>query len=324
MLTFILRLLAIGLIVTAVLLLAIYLLDINQAYERVRGKSTIIPSPYGDIEYTEGGTGPDVLVIHGAGGGYDQGELLGQALLGDRFHRITPSRFGYLRSTFHDGATFEDQAHAYATLLDHLGIQKVAVVAFSAGGPSAELFALLHPERVSSLTLVSCTTTALSSTEEQKQSDQKAQALLSIVKYDLPYWIFIRLYEKQFMGLMGVNDTVIAGLTLEQRGIVERYIAYMHPASLRAAGAAFDYNAPLVSGDRLAGIQAPTLIIHAADDTLQPYDHAAFATSTISNARLMRFERGGHFLFVIEQPVIRTSAQKHILDNVGELHTPSQ
>jgi len=125
---------------------------------------------------------------------------------GDRFHRITPSRFGYLWSTFHDGATFEDQAHAYTTLLDHLGIQKVAVVAFSAGGPSAELFALLHPERISSLTLISCATTALPSSEEQKQSDQKAQALLSIVKYDLPYWIFIRLYEKQFMGLMGAND----------------------------------------------------------------------------------------------------------------------
>jgi len=27
----------------------LYLLDINQAYERVRGKSTIIPSPYGDM-----------------------------------------------------------------------------------------------------------------------------------------------------------------------------------------------------------------------------------------------------------------------------------
>ena len=139
-----------------ILVSAAYLWDMNQAYQRVRGKSTVISSPYGDIEYTEGGSGPDVLVIHGSGGGYDQGELMVDAVLGEQFHWIAPSRFGYLRSTFRDGATFDDQAHAYAALLDHLGVKRVAVIALSQGGPSALLFAVLHPERVSSLTLISC------------------------------------------------------------------------------------------------------------------------------------------------------------------------
>jgi uncharacterized protein YpmB len=67
----ILRWIAIGLIVTVVLSSAAYFWDINRAYERVRGKSTVIPSPHGDIEYTEGGSGPAVMVIHGSGGGYD-------------------------------------------------------------------------------------------------------------------------------------------------------------------------------------------------------------------------------------------------------------
>ena len=129
MLRRILRWIAIGLIVVVVLVSVTYFLDMNRAYERVRGKSTVIPSPYGDIEYTEGGSGPPVLVIHGSGGGYDQGELLVQAVLGDQFHWIAPSRFGYLRSTFREGATFDDQAHAYAYLLDELGVEKVAVVA---------------------------------------------------------------------------------------------------------------------------------------------------------------------------------------------------
>ena len=120
MLRRILRWIAIGLIVAVVLVSVAYFWDMNQSYQRVRGKSTVIPSPYGDIEYTEGGSGPAVLVIHGSGGGYDQGELLAQAILGEQFHWITPSRFGYLRSTFHEGATFDDQAHAYAHLLDQL------------------------------------------------------------------------------------------------------------------------------------------------------------------------------------------------------------
>jgi len=82
---------AIGLILAVVLVSAAYFWDMNRAYERVNGKSTVIASPYGNIEFAQGGSGPDVLVIHGSGGGYDQGELLARAVLGDQFHWIAPS-----------------------------------------------------------------------------------------------------------------------------------------------------------------------------------------------------------------------------------------
>jgi hypothetical protein len=115
-----LRWLAVALGVAVLLGVIVYWWEMRRAYERVRGKSKIIASPYGDIEYSEGGRGPAVLVIHGSGGGYDQGELMVRAVLGDEFHWIAPSRFGYLRSTFRTGATFDEQARAYAHLLDHL------------------------------------------------------------------------------------------------------------------------------------------------------------------------------------------------------------
>jgi len=316
-----LRWIVIGLIVAAILVSAAYLWDINRAYERVRGKSTVIPSPYGDIEYTEGGSGPAVLVIHGSGGGYDQGELIAQAVLGEQFHWITPSRFGYLRSTFSEGATWDDQAHAYAYLLDHLGVRKAAVVAMSHGGPSALIFAVLHPERVASLTLISCGV-ASSSTQDQVQADKKGEMLTTIFKYDLPYWAITKLFKKQFMGLIGAKDAVIAGLTTEQRELVEHFIDYMNPVSLRAEGAAFD-NKATMPGERIASIRAPTLIFHATDDTLQLYHNAAFAASTIPGARLVRFERGGHLIISVEQPTLRTDVQKHILDHMSELFIQS-
>ncbi|MDW7680450.1 MAG: hypothetical protein SCK70_07780 [bacterium] len=74
---------------------------------------TVIPSPCGDIKYTEGGSGFDVLVIHGDKR-YDQGELILQAVSGDQFHWITPLSSGYLGSTLPENATWNDQAHAYA------------------------------------------------------------------------------------------------------------------------------------------------------------------------------------------------------------------
>jgi 2-hydroxy-6-oxonona-2,4-dienedioate hydrolase len=316
MLRRILRWIAIGLILAVVLVSAAFFWDMNRAYERVHGKSAVMGSPYGDVEFTEGGSGPDVLVIHGSGGGYDQGELLARAVLGDQFHWITPSRFGYLRSTFHEGATFDDQAHAYAYLLDQLGIKKVAVVALSHGGPSALLFAVLYPERVSSLTLISCGV-ASSAAQDQLQANQKGDMLMTIYKHDPLYWAITKLFKGQFMELMGANDAVIAGLNPGQRELVDQIIDYMNPVSLRSAGVAFD-NKATMPNERIAAVRAPTLIFHATDDTLQLYHNAQFAASTIPGARLVSFQRGGHLLMSVEQSTIRTAMQKHILDHISE------
>jgi pimeloyl-ACP methyl ester carboxylesterase len=284
------------------------------AYERISGKSTVIPSPFGDIEFTEEGAGPDVLAIHGSGGGYDQGELLARAAIGDQFHWIVPSRFGYLRSTFHGGATFDDQAHAYACLLDHLGIKKVAVVALSHGGPSALLFAVLYPERVSSLTLISCGV-ASSVAKDQDQANQKGDMLTTIYRYDPLYWAVTKLFRSRFLELLGANDAVIAGLNPYQRELVDQIVDYMNPVSLRSAGVSFDNKAKM-PGERIASIKAPTLIFHATDDTLQLYHNALFAASNIPGAKLVSFQKGGHLLLAVEQPTIQSQARKHILDHI--------
>lgn len=311
MLRKIIRWIVIGVIAAVVLFFTVYFWDMKQAYRRVQGKSTVIPSPYGNIEYTESGSGPAVLLIHGSGGGYDQGELFAQVLLSKQFHWITPSRFGYLRSTFNPNATWDDQTHAYAYLLDHLGIKKVAVVAISHGGPSALLFAVLHPEMVSSLTLISCGVASFS-TQDQEQANRKGNTLTTIFTYDLAYWASSKLFKKQFLRLMGVNDAVIAGFTSQQRELVENFIDYMNPVSLRTDGVNFDNKAAL-PGKRIAAIQAPTLIFHAVDDTLQLFHNAEFAASTIPGAKLVRFERGGHLLMAVELASIRSAMQKHIL-----------
>jgi len=289
----------------------------NREYARVGVGGTVISSPYGDIEYTEGGSGPPVLVIHGSGGGYDQGELITDAVLGEGFRSIRSSRFGYLRSTFRHGATWDDQAHAYAYLLDHLGVERVAVVAMSHGGPSALLFAVLHPERVSSLTLVSCGV-APSSSPDQAEADRRGEILTSIFRFDFPYWAVSKLAKGQLMELMGATDAVIASLTPAQRVWVERIIDYMNPASLRSAGVAFD-NRGTLPGKRIAEITAPTLIFHAVDDTLQLYHNAEFAASTIPNARLVSIDHGGHVVVIVEQSTIRAAAQEHILSHMRDL-----
>nr|WP_269438259.1 alpha/beta hydrolase [Phosphitispora fastidiosa] len=280
------------------------------SYDRVQGKSSIIATSYGNLEYTEGGVGPDVLVIHGGGGGYDQGELLARTVLGEKFRCITPSRFGYLGSSLPEGATYDDQAHAYAKLLDHLKVERAAVIGFSAGGPSALLFALLHPDRVSSLTLISAGATNVSE-QAGKQGIKQGKMLSNLMQRDFPYWVSVNLFKKQIMQLMGANKEVIATLSQEQIKVMDQVIDYMNPAALRKSGAAFDHYAALPN-ERIAGIRTPTLVVHAEDDTLQPYQNAVFTSSTIPGARLLSFENGGHFAVAIEQSTISREVYKHI------------
>lgn len=305
-----------GLSVAAIWTWVAYTADMRRAYDRIRGRSRVVTTAYGHVEYAEGGSGMPVLVIHGSGGGFDQGALLARAALPESGVRwIAPSRFGYLRSTFAPGATFDDQAHAYAALLDGLGIERAAVVALSHGGPSALLFAVLHPDRVTSLTLVSAGV-AMSNETAQSQANQKGNALTAVFQQDYRYWALTTAFRGRFLQLMGVTPEVVATLTPGQRALADEVVDGMNPVSPRAAGVRFD-NAARMPNERIAAVRAPTLILHAKDDTLQLFRNAEYAASTIPGARLEAFDRGGHLLLAVEQPAIRRLIAAHLAGAEG-------
>jgi pimeloyl-ACP methyl ester carboxylesterase len=306
----------IGLAVALVVAGVLYRRDMQRAYDRITDKSLLLQTDQGQVEYTDRGAGPPVLVIHGSGGGFDNGELLARAALDDSLRWITPSRLGYLRSTMVDGATFDDQAHVYAHLLDHLGLRKVAVVALSHGGPGALLFATLYPERVSSLTLISAGV-ASSDDPQQAQANRKGDRLTTIFRHDLLYWSITKLFRHQLIALMGADAALVAALSVEQRQLVDQVIDTMNPVAPRAAGAAFDNRAEMPN-QRIAAIRAPTLIFHARDDGLQLFRHAEFAAQAIPGARLVSYDRGGHLLLVVEQATIRAQLRRHILAHVDD------
>ena len=302
-------------VVAGVATVVAYRRDMAVAHDRVRGHSEVLASPFGDIEFSRAGRGPAVLVVHGSGGGFDQGELLVRAVLGDDVHWVAPSRFGYLRSTFVPGATFDDQAHAYAALLDHLRIERVAVVALSHGGPSALLFAALHPARVTSLTLISAGVAA-SAEPSQQRANRQGDALTWVFQRDYRYWAITTAFRRRFLGVMGVSDEVIDRLTPSQRALADEVVDGMNPVSLRAAGVRFDNQAALPN-DRIAAIRAPTLVVHARDDTLQTFRNAEFAGASIPGAELLAFDRGGHLLLAVEQPAIRARVLAHVRAHAG-------
>ncbi len=79
----------IPLVLLIILLLSIstfaqYRKEMHHAYQRVADESQVLITENGEIEYGIIGEGKPVLLIHGAGGGYDQGLLMGQAFFRQR------------------------------------------------------------------------------------------------------------------------------------------------------------------------------------------------------------------------------------------------
>lgn len=65
---------------------------------RVHRGSQVVSSRFGQIEFAMAGHGAPVLIVHGAGGGFDRAISIASPLHGLGYQVIAPSRFGYLRS----------------------------------------------------------------------------------------------------------------------------------------------------------------------------------------------------------------------------------
>jgi 2-hydroxy-6-oxonona-2,4-dienedioate hydrolase len=250
--------------------------------------------PFGDVEYADQGNGPPILLIHGAGGGYDQGLLIGRTFIGEGYRFIAPSRFGYLRSSIPPDGSPAAQADAYAALLDTIGVERVAVVAFSDGGPSALQFAIRHPDRTVALVMMS----AKSRTPPPASPLQEA-VFERIFRSDYLYWAVSEAARPFLLAMLGVPAEVQQGATADGQRLITATIDGMNPISLRRNGIYHDRATLSVLPDdifNLERITAPTLVVHAKDDRLQEYGQGHHTATRVPGAHLVSYERGGHLL----------------------------
>jgi pimeloyl-ACP methyl ester carboxylesterase len=157
----------------------------------------------------------------------------------------------------------------------------------------------------------------------QTQANRKGKLLKLIYQHDWLYWLASKLFRRQVLALMGVSGEVISRLTPPQRKEIDRLIDFMNPVEPRSAGVTFDNATPL-PGPRIAAIRAPTLIIHARDDSLQLYRNAEFAEAMIPEARLVSFDDGGHVVTLVKQMEIRALVQRHLRDHATLTPDPNR
>jgi pimeloyl-ACP methyl ester carboxylesterase len=297
---------AYAVVILAVVLIAGFLVsisiryqrDIRQARVRVSTGSRMAETPCGPIEYAVAGEGSPVLVVHGAGGGYDQGMDIFMPLVEVGYRIIAMSRFGYLRTPLPADASPVAQADAHACLLNALNIRQAVVIGASAGGPSAMQFAMRHPERTAALVLM---VPAAYAPRPAEVGSKRIPAGLEFVldaalRSDFLFWALAHFARKTAIRtILGTPPAVVQKASAEERASVMQVLDHVLPVSPRRLGLLND--AAVVSSlprYELERIAAPTLIISVADDLYGTFDGARYSAEHIPHARFVGYSSGGH------------------------------
>lgn len=274
----------------------VYRSELRAIEHRVTAGSRIVETLHGPIEFASWGNGPPVLIVHGAGGGYDQGRLMADAFGDDGFHWIAPSRFGYLRTPLPGDASTKVQADAFAELIDALGIDRIGIVAVSGGVPPALQFAERHPQRTAALVLISSAPFTPMIAEEQ-ELPVPAWTYQLLFRSDFPYWVMQKLARPTLAALYDATPTLRSGLPPDEEATLEAAIDTFQPVTRRTDGLANEAAAiDPTARYELEDIAAPTLVFHARDDGINPFAVGARIAERIPGAVLVPFDSGGHLL----------------------------
>jgi 2-hydroxy-6-oxonona-2,4-dienedioate hydrolase len=262
---------------------------------RISKGSSVFESRFGTMEYAVAGNGPPAIMIHGTGGGFDQGLAFAAPLVAAGRRIIAPSRFGYLRSSFPTDPSSERQADAIAELMSHLGIAGAPIIGGSAGALSAMQFAIRHPDRCSAL--VTIVPAAFAPDRLPPRPNAIGQVIMEYgLKSDFLFWAAMLMAENAMISTLLATDPKLvrsAGATEQAR--VRSILRGILPVSARAAGL---LNDALLAGSPtpmpLERIRAPTLAIALADDRFETLAAARHIASSVPGARLASYPTGGH------------------------------
>ncbi len=277
-----------------------YTRDLAEAKILVEKGSTVVSTACGPIEVQQAGDGIPLLVIHGSGGGHDQGMAWARPLVQQGIRVIAISRFGYLRTPRPVDASPEAQADAHICLLDALGVEKAAVAGLSAGGPSAMQTAIRHPDRVNALVLIVPLAYKPGTIADSAPaiSDGKDSILLRMLGSDFLFWTGLHIARGQMIRhMLATAPEQVAAASADERARIDELIDRILPVSRRAVGLRDDTRLGKRLGPyALESIHVPALVISARDDGFGTYATAQYTASRIPGARFVGFDTGGHLL----------------------------
>jgi pimeloyl-ACP methyl ester carboxylesterase len=268
------------------------------AYDNISKHSVATPS--GRIAYTESGSGPVALFVHGV--------LLNSHLWRHQLEQLADLRrciavdllaHGDTEIAPEQDVSVTANAHMLREFLDALGIDQVDLVGNDSGGGICQIFAALNPSRVRSLTLTDCDTHDNWPPEAFKPFLAMAAAgglrgTLEAILADKNVFRAPDAMGPAFEHPEQVSDETIETwlrpfLRSEQRlRDLERFLA------------AFDCRHTLAVEPQLRQLQAPTLIAWGTDDVYFDVRWSHWLAETIPGTR-KRIELEGARIFFLDE-----------------------
>lgn len=237
------------------------------------------------IYWTESGSGRPLLLIMGLGYSHEMWSRV-TPLLSEHFRTILFDNRGVGLSDIPEGPySIPEMAGDAAAVLDAAGVQRADVFGISMGGMIAQEFALAYPERVGKLVL-GCTASG----------GPKAIRAEAEVNAVLMNRANMQKEEAIQAGLPYIYDPGTSRERIEEDLVIRRRV-YPEP---RAYTAQLQGILAWSSFDRLGAIQAPTLVIHGANDRLVPPGNGRLIAETIPNAKFVLLPNASH-IFTTDQ-----------------------
>lgn len=234
---------------------------------------------HGTTNYLEAGSGPPVILLHGAGFELGGNSWAGNLpLLAGRFRVLAPDCLGW-------GAGGQlEQGYSFAYLVDFvrefqdaLGLPRSHIVGHSMGGWIASLLAYESPNRVDRLVLIA-------------SGGMATRRLQGMVGWRPPDEEHMRQMLRPLRDLDVDVDAMVAralelGRDPERTARFGRIMVHMTDPETRAR-----YH----MARRLPLISAPTLIVWGSADPVNPLELGTATHELIPNSRLRVFEGCGH------------------------------
>jgi pimeloyl-ACP methyl ester carboxylesterase len=232
------------------------------------------------VRYFEGGTGPDLVYLHGAGGVTAEDPLL--AALAKTHHVVAPLVPGYGDSEecpqIRDMLDFT--LHTW-DVVAALGIKDPILVGHSMGGMIAAEMAAVQPNDVSRLALIA--------PAGLWDDDHPIADLFSILPFEMPALLF--------HDAVAGAALMTSGLSVEDPNFLQTYLV----TNARQLGMAGRILFPIPErglSQRLYRIKAKTVIIWGDSDKLIPPTYAHGFKKGIAGSQLVSIPEAGHMVIL--------------------------
>lgn len=253
------------------------------------------------IAWHEYGEGPDVLAIPPL---VSNIELVWEHKYYRRFleyfaqhlHVVAFDKRGIgLSDRFDRAPTLEERIQDIVAVMDAAGLESATVLGTSEGGLMAQLFTVMHPERVERLILLNSSPGASCLVELDTEADGTMPRLLEkMAKFERlgATWGQDPQFMVDWFSPVRSDDRTF----VQWMGRLQRQSATAKELSLQVESLA-----PLDAVDRLGEISVPTLVAHAIDDPVIPFESAVFLAERVPGAVLVELPGNDHFLFTHPQ-----------------------